>query len=442
MARFFGLVMVVGVLLAACGEEAAETGDELSPAEMEELGIGDIDDLKADGNWGPALTCKPIPNLAALSKPEVVVSLDGLTLHLTDKTTGFDKVYPIGPGAIEKGASLTPTSLTKPGQVFYMRMDQAGAKETSNPNQNVWGWHYSCKIWWPDPATGKKSPVFAGLPFIRLEGAPSLGYAIHGPIDSFTLPNGGKLKRGYVSHGCIRMEAADVVELYALTKGSKVPVRIQQAVERRNDGTAVDLPQRWLLSECTSDADCNFSGGKCKPNFYAGRSFCTAPCSKYCSLDKYGYPESFCVTDPEDDTQGICTLKASMFNNACRRYPGFELYPSEPRFSQPSVKADVCLPGSQGWVGSPCFTHSDCMTGFSCHMAGPEENRPGFCTQQCTKYCPDKAGYPSTFCVTGNDGKGECIQKCSLQDDCAFDYACEPDVPRHNQPSVTASVCL
>lgn len=437
------LSALLALSLASCGDEdpASQTEEPLVE-EGEELGIGEIDDLKADGGWGAALTCKAIPSLTPLAKPEVVVSLDGLTLHLMDKTTGFDKVYPIGPGKIENGSSLTPTSLAKAGQVFYMRMDQPSAQETTDPKKAVFGMNYSCKIWWPDPDTGKKVPVFAGLPFIRLEGAPSLGYAIHGPIDSYTATNGGKLTRGFVSHGCIRMESADVLELFALTKGSKVPVRVQQPVERTADGTAVDLPQRWLLSECTSDADCNFPGGFCKPNFYAGKSFCTAACTKYCTLDKFGYPASFCVEDPEDDTQGICVLKSTATNNTCRRYPGFELYAGTPRFSQPSVKADVCLPGTLGWVGAPCFSDLDCgLSKGTCAMAEADEGRPGFCTTSCTKYCPDLKSYPGTFCV--NTGvAGECVQKCTIQDECPFGYTCSPNVPRFNDPATKASVCL
>jgi hypothetical protein len=438
------VVCLVVALSWACGDDASEDGDEYSGLPEEaELGLGEVDDLKEDGGWGAALTCKAIPDLPALVNPEVVISLDGLTLHLTDESTGFGKVFPIGPGKIQKALSLTPTSLARPGQVFYMRMDHPTGAETADSRKEVWAMNYSCRIWWLDPDTRKKVPVFAGLPFIRLEGAPTLGYAIHGPIDSYTLPSGGLLRRGYVSHGCIRMEASDVLELFARTRGRKVPVRIQQSVERRVDGSAVDLEQRWLLSECTQDSDCNYTGGLCRQNSYAGRGFCTAACTKFCSYDKFGYPQSFCVADPEDDTKGVCTLKSSDLNHYCRRYPGLDLYAREPRFSQPSVLSDVCLPGSSGWIGSACFSDLDCnlIAGETCELASAEGNRPGYCTLACTKFCPDMAGYPGTFCVGGQSG-GECVQKCSIADDCPFNYQCEPDIPRYNQPSVRASVCL
>lgn len=422
------------VLLAACADEEAE---EVAQS-ADELGIGGIDDLKSDGGWGPALECKPIPALDPLPNPKLVISLDGLTAHLTDETTGFDKVYPIGPGSIEKGVSLTPTSEKAPGGVFYARLDQPSVADNANGTM-PWAYSYSCRRWWKDPDTGKNIPVFAGMPFIRLEGAPTLAYALHGPIDSYTLPSGGKLRRGYVSHGCVRMESADIVELYALMKGRKVPVKVQKAVERI-EGVAVDVPQRWLLSECATDTDCNYAGGLCKQNPYTGRGYCTSYCNKYCGFDKFGYPVSFCVTDPEDDTKGICTLKAEALNNGCARYPGIMKHTGEPRFGQGSVKADVCLPGTAGWIGDPCFTNLDCgLSKGLCELAGATEGKPGRCTIPCTKSCPDKPGYPTTFCVAGPAGTGQCVSKCTA--DCGAG-TCTANVPRFNQPSVTASVCL
>lgn len=414
-------VAVALLALAGCG------GDEGEPAEGEELGLGEIDDLKADGGWGAALTCKPLPDLPALASPEIVVSLDGLTLHLTDKASGFDKVFAIGPGVIEDGESLTPTSLARPGKVFWLRLDRPIGKETTNPKQaQPWAYAYSCKYWWKDPGTNTNVPVFAGLPFLRLEGAPTLGYAIHGPIDSYTLASGGKLRRGYVSHGCLRMEAADVLELLARCKGRKVPVRIQRSVERRPDGSAVDLDQRWVLSECAKDVDCNFAGGVCRRDDWSGRGFCTAPCKRFCPLDKWGYPQSFCVTDPEDESRGICTLKASPLNDDCRRYPGFLESPAEARFGEPAVKADACLPGSQGWIGSPCFTALDCagLPGGTCDLSGAT-SRPGFCTMPCTTVCPDEPGRPGTAC---RKDVQECAQRCVLPDDCPTGYACQGGV--------------
>ncbi|TMA31801.1 MAG: L,D-transpeptidase, partial [Deltaproteobacteria bacterium] len=147
-----------------------------------------------------------------------------------DQAGTFDKVYPIGPGAIENGVSLTPIGHFTTGPADT----SAGASD--NPNVvggSPWSWWYRCKIWWTDPETKKINPVYGGLPLIRLNGPPTLGYALHGPVDSFGAPNGGSLRRGYVSHGCIRMRAEDILEVYVLLLGhGKVPVTVQRAVER------------------------------------------------------------------------------------------------------------------------------------------------------------------------------------------------------------------
>ncbi|MBP7125873.1 L,D-transpeptidase [Myxococcota bacterium] len=441
MGRRFGAAVpwMLAAVVGAC--ETGDPGEGASDPE-EELGIGSIDDLKEDGGWGSALTCKPLPDLPVLPHPEIVVSLDGLTLRLFDASTGFEKVFPIGPGAIRNGESLTPTSLSRPDLRFHLRLDKPLVKEIPDSRKaQPWGYAYSCKYWWKDPSSGKQVPVFAGLPFLRLEGAPSLAYAIHGPIDAYTEPSGGRLKRGYVSHGCIRMEAADVLELAARCKGRKVPVRVQRSVERRSDGTAVDLPGRWLLSECVEDGDCNFAGGRCLRNPWSARGFCTAACSRLCPLDRWGYPESFCIAHPEDARQGICTLKSGPLNAWCARHPGFTTGIQEPRFSQASVKADVCLPGSPGYLGAPCFTDPECREpGGFCDLDEAGPGRPGRCTLACSKTCPDRPGAPGTFCVD-DQGRGRCVARCVLDDDCPAGDVCTSGVPRFGQPSVTASVC-
>ncbi len=60
--------------------------------------------------------------------------------------------------------------------------------------------------WWSD----KWDDEFGGLPFILIE--PS-GVAFHGPITNFAPLDVWYLRRGYVSHGCHRMDSSDIIEL-------------------------------------------------------------------------------------------------------------------------------------------------------------------------------------------------------------------------------------
>lgn len=430
------ILFATSLMFVACGDTTTpieEGGDELA--------LGSVEEMKDDGNWGFATTCKPIPNLTPLNDPAIVVSLDGLTLRLYDRAGSYDKTFPIGPGAIENGKSLTPTSTHLATGVFYARADRPQGVDGPTPRQAVWSWNSKCRIWWKDER-GRDLPVFAGLPFIRLEGPPTSSYAIHGPVDNYTAANGGNLRRGYVSHGCIRMASNDVVEVYALIQGHKTPVRIQQAVERREDDRAVDLPDRWIGAECVADSDCNFANGFCHTNAYSGRGFCSARCTQFCA-DRAGYPATFCVADPDAPGKGMCVPRALPVDNTCRRYDHFVRKNGVARFNQSSVKADVCLPGTEGWMGDRCLASSECTGGVCAPLE--DGDGAGICTQACTRTCPDKANHAGTFCVTAEPASGlsagMCVAACANNDDCALGSTCELE-QRHGQPSVTRKVCL
>lgn len=432
------------VLLASCSAEEKNESPETSI--LGNLPLGEMPEVKADNAWGNALKCKAIPALTPLRDPQITLSLNGLSLHLVDRATGFSKVYPIGVGKI----NTKEKELTYNESLSYYPVLSRGNHNFSIDTSKV----DPCKIWWTDPDSGEKSPVFAGLPFLSWYG----DYGIHGPIDNYWEPQGGKLRRGYVSHGCIRMEAANIAEVWAYIKGVRtVPVRVQKEIERNSQGVAFDVADKWLLSECDSDADCplvNYENGKpvkvngafCKkPNPY-GKGFCTTSCDKLCT-DRSGYPVSFCVGDKAQPNKGYCTLKASDFNYDCHRFAGLSEALGQPRFQDPSSHADVCLPGTDGWLGSICYESTECLPKFDsagnnsrfCHR--PLPNKPGFCTEKCSQekpLCPDLAGYPGTFCV-----EGLCRSKCdpSANSGCYLGFSCQPE-PRFGQPQVKDNVCM
>jgi hypothetical protein len=430
------LFLAAVLVVTGCTDAMVETED--SEPIGEDLPMGDVLNDRADGFWGAATECKQMPDLEPLADPKIVVSLDGLTLHLWDEAGTYDKVFPIGVGAIEDGESLTPTSTQYTVGKFHTRTDATPTQDGPTPDAARWGWNQQCRVWWTDE-DGEKLPVFAGLPFIRLAGHPhSASYGIHGPVDQYPLPSGGILRRGYVSHGCIRMSADGIGEVWARLQGHRADVTIQKPVERLSDGTAVQYDP-WLLAECSKDSDCDFDGGFCRENEYTGRGFCTKACSRYCP-DRAGHAMSFCVPDP-DTGEGICTLKAQASTNSCRRFDGFVEQDGVYRPDR-SSSSDVCLPGSQGWIGDGCLADSECDTGYCTPIDGGPR---GICAQSCSRYCPDKDGHAVTFCVNAPesipDEGGICVARCAGPDDCGLGTTCEAS-PRHSQSSVVRNACV
>ena len=405
----------------ACADEAASTAD---------LPLGDVEgDTKADGNgWGSALTCKDIPDLPALVAPKITVSLDGLTLHLTDATAGYDKVFPIGPGRIDQDESDPEY-----GESLSYRpiIDHGTGDFAITPASSV-----ACKTWWTDPDTGARSPVFAGLPFMSWSG----NYAIHGPIDNFRAPNGGTLRRGFVSHGCVRMEAADILEIYArIHTVARVPVHVQREPERLVDGSVVDVPTKWIGSRCSADADCTFAGGYCATNPVSGAGFCSAHCTAGCP-DKTGYPTTFCAADPANPSTGTCVPRALDQDFGCRPYG--DMAPQLAHRPSSTTSASVCLPKSPGWIGDHCSSNADCTMGTTC--AGATATTRGVCTESCTALCPDEPGFAETTCVSAPSlaSGGTCLRKCTPStnaSECAADQQC---VTETHLMTGTRSVCV
>lgn len=426
-----GLLLLA--LVGSCADDAAAPPDGDEVVGESDLDVGDrlAEDMKADGNWGYALECKPVPELPRLANPKITVSLDGLTLHLVDVGGTYDKVFPIGPGKVD----LTTTDPEYRESLSYRPIINTGGQDFRITPSTI----QPCKTWWTDAATGERSPVFAGLPFLSFYG----NYAIHGPIDNFRAQNGGTLRRGYVSHGCIRMEAADVLELYGRIKGiASVPVHVQRERERRVDGSVVDLGSKWVGAACSTDSECGYANGFCAMNPLSRRGFCSAKCTSLCA-DRAGYPSTFCVANPAAPTTGMCVPKVQSENFECRPYDHFGVVRAT-RFGQSTIAANVCMPKSPGWIGDHCRAATDCTSGTVCK--GATAATPGICTMACTQLCPDQPGWADTTCASVSTlaSGGSCVRRCtpsSNGSECPRDMRCGL-APKFNAPTITRNVCL
>jgi lipoprotein-anchoring transpeptidase ErfK/SrfK len=211
------LAYSIAILAAGC---ASATHDDPEDGSFEGTDFDEenpnapMDDGKSDAPRYAIPT-----DLPDLVSPEIIVSLDGLTVHLFDRDTGFSAVYPAGVGVKNSaGRSITPTGHFASG---------------GDPKD---GWWYAARRTNPE--------YFAGFPFYRLTAENSNGantYGLHGPITQ-------KLIRGYVSHGCVRMASDDIIDLFWMVRDhANTPVTIQKEVERDAAGNRVDLGTTVVL---------------------------------------------------------------------------------------------------------------------------------------------------------------------------------------------------
>lgn len=330
-------------VFAACGDDAGSSGD-VDPTEGLLDGEPFDERAEAPADWGKTDVELPydVPtDLPILVSPEVIVSLDGLTVHLFDRETGFSEVYPTGVGTLNsRGESITPTGHFATG---------------SDPSNG----------WWYIPGRFEPS-YFDGLPFLRLTALNRNGYAtygLHGPITS-------TLRRGYVSHGCMRMKADDIVRLFWLVRDhANTPVTIQKEVEVDAAGATVDVgttpalyaigedipygasvgprnapaPVRaWVGDPCELDDDCDGDGAFCH-----GSGVCALPCAGFCP-DRAGYAPTFCIEDPfAADVSGMCVQRADALNAYCADVPGSqadEVVRYVGDSGAPEVRATACIP--------------------------------------------------------------------------------------------------
>jgi hypothetical protein len=204
-------------------------------------------DIDATGKADIPPTYQVPTDLPELERPEIIVSLAGLTVHLFDRATRFSQVYPTGVGLKNSaGLSITPTGFFK---------TSANTSDT---------WYYTARRYKPD--------YFGGFPFLRLNVLNSKGqetYGMHGPI-TYRCPNGGSscsmlqrewfLQRGFVSQGCMRMDIDDIVDLFWIVKNHRsTPVSIQAELELDAHGLPVDIdnvPALWEVGQAIQYGSC------------------------------------------------------------------------------------------------------------------------------------------------------------------------------------------
>ncbi|NVB78211.1 MAG: polysaccharide deacetylase family protein [Kofleriaceae bacterium] len=99
------------------------------------------------------------------------------------------------------------------------------------------------------------------------------------------------------------------------------------------------ITPKFIGDACTTNADCNFAGGRCH-----AAGFCTQSCAGACP-DATGKAPTFCIA--ETASTGMCVAKAAVQNQQCAALPGTQARELE-RFIGASgaapARATVCAP--------------------------------------------------------------------------------------------------
>lgn len=196
-----------------------------------------------------------------------------------------------------------------------------------------------------------------------------------------------------------------------------------------NDPGPAILNPNWIGGPCTSNSDCNFTGGRCLTQGYPGGT-CTQDCSRVCP-DQSGPLNSvtFCIDDGDGDADGQCVSRCdqTLSPTGCRN--GYVCLP-EKRMGQPEVVRRVCVPrtGVPGRpvpafdIGDACLADADCnrntcMTDLS----------GGYCSQEAC----DIVGCPSgSQCFRlGLEDYHVCLKNCATSGQCRTGegYTCDSD---------------
>lgn len=398
-----------------------------NPFDQENPGDVGPDLSKADGNAYVVPTLLP-----PLEDPRIVVSLAGFSVELIDDATGFHKVYPTGVGALgSSGRSYTPVG-----------------EFTTHPDaEENWFWY----------ARRYRPSYFDGLPFMRITARNSRGaqtYGFHGPIT-------GTLQRGYVSHGCMRMQPDDIVELFWLMRrypGAKVSIQAEKRYTEEGeliDVTPAELDPvaAWRASVC-ADRDTGV-GEQLAAGTHSDQIACDGAASKYAVAVEAGDKVQVSIKsraplalrlEQGDALEAVEATKANGWYTASTSLRAGEAGDVIAAIEGPASTFDLTVEvipfGAEpvdGWIGDGCTASLQCGEG---EMTCLSDLPGGLCTEACERFCPDRAGAAGTFCVDlGFDDGGRCVATCDSDDDCRDGYACT-EMPRINEPETAKTVCV
>ena len=102
-----------------------------------------------------------------------------------------------------------------------------------------------------------------------------------------------------------------------------------------------------------------------------------------------------------------------------------------------------------GFVGGACTTDSQCAYAGGQCLKDSAGFPNGMCTQSCTKFCPDKAGMATTFCISAKDVSvstppGLCTARCDYSKSptgCRPGYKCAK-LQRYGDPATSMFACI
>ncbi|MGK0359516.1 MAG: hypothetical protein ACI9U2_001818, partial [Bradymonadia bacterium] len=296
---------------------------------------------------------------------------------------------------------------------------------------------------------------FDGLPFMRITAQNSRGYqtyGFHGPITD-------TLRRGYVSHGCMRMQAEDIVELFTIMRqhpGAPVSIRAEKAFTPEGDlidVTPADLDPvaAWRETACAESA--SGQGEVLPEGAHSDQILCDGSAEYTVEVERGdrvqvliegSAPITAQLTAGEAIEEGESsfedgrhTLTLSMrVADAGTASVTIEGAPSTFDLTVTTVALGEPVP-ADGWVGDGCRAAIECGD-FDCLSDLPG----GLCTEACERFCPDRDGAAGTFCVDlGFDDGGRCVATCDDDAQCRDGYACT-GMPRYNESATTRGVCV